>query len=65
MGTFVIVFLFCLAAIAAMGLSLYFSKYKRKKTCGCGAALENSGKETPHSASCPACSSEEFETRKK
>jgi len=38
---FIITIACVIAAIIGMGLALYFSKYKKRKSCACGSSIEN------------------------
>jgi hypothetical protein len=60
---FVIIFIAVFIAIILMATSIYFSKYKRRKTgCGCSFSDDSSERST-HSQSC-ACSPEEKNSHK-
>jgi hypothetical protein len=63
MTTFLIAFIFFIIAVLFMAISLHFSRYKKRKTGGCGCALDESSKDGNHSESCPVCRSEEGEQR--
>jgi len=61
MGKFLMAFIFAIAAILFMAISLHFSRYKKRKTGGCSCGFEEMLKDGAHSSSCHVCSDEKSE----